>query len=80
MLYHGRRLIHVESILIEQPCVCLAPFFVECGWISLFSSAGILQRMLLVYPEHLGWAIGEEVFKQLASVINFRVCGGKFRR
>ena len=35
--------------------------------------------MLLVYPERLGWAIGEEVFKQLASVdhFNFRVCGGK---
>ena len=32
--------------------------------------------MLLVYPERLGWAIGEEVFKQLASVdhFNFRVC------
>ena len=39
--YHGHRLIYVESILIEQPCVCLAPFFVEYGWISLFSSAGI---------------------------------------
>ena len=36
--------------------------------------------MLLVYPERLGRAIGEEVFEQLASVINFRVCGGKFRR
>ena len=60
--------------------MCLAPFFVECGWISLFSSAGIQQRMLLVYPERLGLAIGEEVFEQLASVINFRVCGGKFRR
>ena len=33
--------------------------------------------MLLVYPEVLGLAIGEEGFKQLASVINFRVCGGK---
>ena len=33
--------------------------------------------MLLVYPELLGRAIGEEVFEQLASVINFRVCGGK---
>ena len=41
VLYHGHRLIDVESILIEQPCVYLAPFFVECGWISLFSSAGI---------------------------------------
>ena len=28
--------------------------------------------MLLVYPECLGRAISEEVFKQLASVINFR--------
>ena len=36
--------------------------------------------MLLVYPERLGWAIGEEVFKQLASVFNFRVRGGKIRR
>ena len=36
--------------------------------------------MLLVYPERLGRAIREEVFEQLASVINFRVCGGKFRR
>ena len=27
--------------------------------------------MLLVYPELLGRAIGEEVFEQLASVINF---------
>ena len=34
----------------------------------------------LVYPECLGRAPSEEVFKQLASVINFRVCGGKFRR
>ena len=33
--------------------------------------------MPLVYPERLGRAIGEEVFEQLASVINFRVCGGK---
>ena len=41
MLYHGNRLIPEENILIEQSCVCLAPFFVECGWISLFSSAGI---------------------------------------
>ena len=41
VLYHGHRLIDVESILVEQPCVYLAPFFVECGWISLFSSAGI---------------------------------------
>ena len=57
--------------------MCLAPFFVECGWISLFSSAGIKQRVLLVYPERLGWAIGEEVFEQLASVINLCVCGGK---
>ena len=32
--------------------------------------------MLVVYPERLGRAIGEEVFEQLASVINFRVCGG----
>ena len=74
MLYHGHRLIDVESILIKQPCVSLAPFFVECSWISLFSSADIY------YPERLGRAIGEEVFEQLASVINFRVCGGKFRR
>ena len=80
MLYHGHRLIDVESILIKQPCVCLALFFVECGWISLFSSADILQRMLMVYPELLGRAIGKEVFGQLASVINFRVCGGKFCR
>ena len=36
--------------------------------------------MLLVYPERLGWVIGEEVFKQLASVFNFRVCGGKICR
>ena len=35
--------------------------------------------MILVYPEPLGRAIGEEAFEQLASVINFRVCGGKFR-
>ena len=31
--------------------------------------------MLLVYPELLGRAIGKEVFEQLPSVINFRVCG-----
>ena len=30
-----------------------------------------------VYPEVLGRAIGEEGFEQLASVINFCVCGGK---
>ena len=41
VLYRGHRLIDVESILFKQPCVCLAPFFVECGWISLFSSADI---------------------------------------
>ena len=35
--------------------------------------------MLLVYPERLGRAIGEEVFEQLASVINFRVCVDKYR-
>ena len=80
MLYHGHRLFDVESILIKQPGVCLAPFFVECSWISLFSSADIQQRMLLVYPERLGRAIGEEVFEQLASLIYFHVCGGKFRR
>ena len=33
--------------------------------------------MLLVYPERLGRSIGEEVFEQLASVINFRVRGVK---
>ena len=65
---------------MEQPSVCLAQFFVECDWISLFSPVGILQRMLLVYPERLGRAIGEEEFEQIASVINIRVCGGKFRR
>ena len=27
VLYHGHRLIDVESILIKQPRVCLAPFF-----------------------------------------------------
>ena len=37
-------------------------------------------RMLLVYPERLGRAIGEEVFEQLASVLIFCVGGGKFRR
>ena len=26
VLYHGHRLIDVESILIKRPCVCLAPF------------------------------------------------------
>ena len=36
--------------------------------------------MLVVYPERLGRAIGEEVVVQFVSVINFRVCGGKFRR
>ena len=36
--------------------------------------------MILVYPEPLGRAIGEEVFEQLASVINLRVYGGKFHR
>ena len=35
VLYHGHRLIDVESILIKQPCVCFAPFFVECGWILI---------------------------------------------
>ena len=33
--------------------------------------------MFLVYPEFLGRAICEDGFEQLASVINFRVCGGK---
>ena len=41
VLYQGHRLIDVESILIEQLFVYLAPIFVECGWISLFSSASI---------------------------------------
>ena len=41
VLYHGHRLIAEESILMEQPCVCLAQFFVECSWITLFSLADI---------------------------------------
>ena len=36
--------------------------------------------MFLVDPEFLGWEIFAERFEQLASVINFRVCGGKIRR
>ena len=36
--------------------------------------------MFLVYPERLERAIGEEVFEQLASVINFCVYGGKVAR
>ena len=43
-------------------------------------SAGILQRMFLVCPEVLGWAISEEGFKQFASVINFGVCVEKIHR
>ena len=33
--------------------------------------------MFLVDPEFLGREICEEIFEQLASVINFRVCGEK---
>ena len=75
--FHKKKLFEVGCILIEQRCVCLAPYFVKSGWISLFSSAGIQQRMFLVYPEVLVRAIGEERFEQLhvASVINFRVFG-----
>ena len=36
--------------------------------------------MLLVDPDFLGREICEERFEQLASVINFRVCGGKIGR
>ena len=43
-MYHGHGIMAGSYILIKQPCVCLAQFFVNCVWISLFSSADILQK------------------------------------
>ena len=44
MVYPGHTLIAGRCILIEQSCVCLAPYFVKGGWSSLFSSV-VNQRV-----------------------------------
>ena len=51
--------------------MCLAPF--------LYILVGFHYFLLLFLadPEFLGREICAERFQQLASVINFRVCGGK---
>ena len=36
-LYPGNSLIDGDSILVELPCVCSAPYFVKAGFISLLS-------------------------------------------
>ena len=77
MLYPGHSLIAGGCILIEQPCVCLAAFFVQCGWISLFLLMAFNKECFWYIQNSLGRAICEEGFEQLASVINFHVCGGK---
>ena len=54
--------------------MCLAPF--------LYISVGFHYFLLLflVDPEFFGREICAERFEQIASVINFRVCGEKIRR
>ena len=75
MLYPGHRHIAGGCTLIEPPCVCLAPF--------LYNAVGFYYVLLLVFNTDvsgrsriLGREICEERFEQLASVINFRFCGG----
>ena len=77
MLYPGHRLIAGGCILIEPPCVCLAPFLYISVEFHYFLLLVFKQRIFLVDPELLGWEICAERFEDLASVINFRVCGGK---
>ena len=36
-LYSGNSLIDGDSILVELPCVCSAPYFVKAGFVSLLS-------------------------------------------
>ena len=77
-LYPGNSLIDGDSIPVELPCVCLAPYFVKAGLISLLSPDDTLQRMFQVYPELSTRTIGQKELEQLASVTDFRVFGGIF--
>ena len=54
--------------------------FVTSETSGLTRFCSILHMLINIQksPERLGRAIGDEAFEQLASVINFRVCGGKF--
>ena len=74
MLYHGHRLIARTYILLVYVehlffCKMRLDFIIFFCW--------YLKKKFLVYPEVLGWAMGEVGFEQLASIINFLDCGGK---
>ena len=72
VLYPGHKLIAGGCILIEPPCLCLAPFCTfRLDFIIFFC---------WYLTKNFGTGICAERFEQLASVINFRVCGGKIRR
>ena len=49
-LYPGNSLIDGDSIPVELPCVCLAPYFVKAGLNSLLVPDDKQPIMFQVYP------------------------------